>query len=106
MERVGKRIKEGKSILIFPEGTRKSTKAKPGIGKIALETKTDVVPVYIENSNHFLSCLFRKKRLCIVIGERYKIQNYPLKENMKDNYREFSDFILKKIYELKDECKS
>ncbi len=106
LQKVESILKSGKTILIFPEGTRKSNKAKPGIGKIALETKTDIVPIYIENSNDFWGCLFRKKRLCIVIGERYKISEYPLKDNMKENYREFSEFILKKIYELKNECAS
>ena len=106
LERVGERIKDGKSILIFPEGTRKSDKAKPGIGKIALETQTDIVPVYIKNSDSFWKCFFRKERLCIVIGKRYHIKNFELKENAKDNYREFSKMILDKINEMKDECDS
>jgi 1-acyl-sn-glycerol-3-phosphate acyltransferase len=104
LQKVEKSLQDGKTILIFPEGTRKSTKAKPGIGKIALETKTDIVPIYIENSNNFFGCLIRKKRLCIVIGERIKTDEYPIKENIKDSYREYSDFILKRIYELKNEC--
>lgn len=104
LERVNGKIKGGDSILIFPEGTRKSDKAKPGIGKIAIETQVDIVPIYIKNSDNFWKCLFRKERLCIVIGKRFSIKDYELKENMKDNYRELSHMILRKINEMKDEC--
>jgi len=49
-------LRKGHSILIFPEGTRKSSKVKSGIGKFALEAKKDVCPIYIYNSTNFWKC--------------------------------------------------
>jgi 1-acyl-sn-glycerol-3-phosphate acyltransferase len=97
-------IKSGNSILLFPEGTRKSDTAKPGIGKIALETRTNVLPVFILNSNNLLACLFRKKRLKIVVGEMIQTKDFMQKDITKESYRSFAKMVLGKINELEDEC--
>ena len=94
-----------RSILIFPEGSRKSFSAKPGIGILVYETKTPVLPVYIENSNDLKSCFLRKKRLNIYIGERMdpaKYQNLPAD---KKTYRLIAGEILEQINRLPDESK-
>ena len=90
-------------MLIFPEGTRKSSKAKSGIGKIALETGKDILPIYIENSDKFWSCLIGKKRLKIIFGEKIKATEFSQWEKNKDNYRKLAEMILERINRLKDE---
>lgn len=97
-------LNEGGSLLLFPEGTRKSDTAKPGIGKIALQTQKDILPVFIQNSTDFLGCLFRKKRLKIVIGEKIKTKDYIDGEITKDSYRSFAEMVLSRINELENEC--
>ncbi len=47
-------IKAGRSIIIFPEGTRENEDAlqsfKPGLGSLALHLNVPIVPVYIEGA--------------------------------------------------------
>ena len=65
-------LRKGHSILIFPEGTRKSNKVKSGIGKFAIEARKDICPILVENSTEFWKCFLGKKRLRIIIGEKIK----------------------------------
>ncbi|MCF7794159.1 MAG: 1-acyl-sn-glycerol-3-phosphate acyltransferase [Candidatus Cloacimonetes bacterium] len=97
-------LRKKRSILIFPEGTRKSTRVKSGIGKFAIEAKTDICPVYIENSTDFWSCFLGKKRLKIVIGEKIKSDEFAGLQANKENYQKLSENVMKKILELKNEC--
>ncbi|MCD4818799.1 MAG: 1-acyl-sn-glycerol-3-phosphate acyltransferase [Candidatus Cloacimonetes bacterium] len=99
-------LNKGDSILLFPEGTRKSSKVKAGIGKITSETGKNILPVYIQNSDHLWQCFFRKKKLVIVIGEIIDITEFQNIEDRKDKYRKIAEHTLKKIYELKNECEN
>ncbi len=96
-------LNKDESILIFPEGSRKNFTAKPGIGLLALNSKSRILPVYVENSNHIFQCLFRIKRLKIVFGKPIEpsyYENLPLE---KSSYRQFSNEILEIIKGLKNE---
>ncbi len=97
-------LRKGHSILIFPEGTRKSSKVKSGIGKFAIEAKKDVCPIYIHNSTNFWKCFFRKDRLKIVIGEKVKASKFIKMESAKENYKLLADDIMEKVYGLENEC--
>jgi len=94
---------KGNSILIFPEGTRNSNKPRPGIGKIAIETATNVLPVFIRNSNDFKKCFLKKDKLNFIIGDVIDIAPFIKKGETKENYREFSAYVLKKINELNND---
>ena len=97
-------LRKGHSILIFPEGTRKSNKVKSGIGKFAIEAKKDICPIYIHNSTNFLKCFLRKKRLKIVIGEKIKTTSFAEMKSTRGNYKNLAESVMKKVYELKNEC--
>jgi long-chain acyl-CoA synthetase len=47
-------LKEGRILLIFPEGTRSPTGAmtdfKPSIGYLALQNQVDIVPIFLEGT--------------------------------------------------------
>lgn len=103
IENVIEKLRSGHSMMIFPEGTRKSYKAKPGIGKIAIQTQKDILPIFMINSDDFRKCFFRKDRLKIVIGNKIKIDQLKHFKETKSDYRALADFILEKINELKDE---
>ena len=97
-------LRKGHSILIFPEGTRKSSNVKSGIGKFAIEAKKDICPIYIHNSTNFLKCFLGKERLTIVIGEKIKATSFAEMESTKENYRNLANGVMEKVYGLKDEC--
>lgn len=69
-------IQKGKSLLIFPEGTRSRTgnflPAKPGIGLIVLKTGLPVLPVFIKGSFRAMPPsrnLIRPGKIIIKIGK-------------------------------------
>jgi 1-acyl-sn-glycerol-3-phosphate acyltransferase len=97
-------LRKNRSILIFPEGTRKSSRVKSGIGKFAIEAKTDICPVYIENSTDFWGCFWGKKRLKIVIGKKIDSREFADWEANKENFQKLSEYVMKKILELKNDC--
>ncbi|OQY37756.1 MAG: hypothetical protein B6226_04815 [Candidatus Cloacimonetes bacterium 4572_65] len=95
-------LERGETILIFPEGSRKSTKAKAGIGLLAMNTNCMIVPVHIENSNKALACFFGLKRLKIVVGKPIEPSYFKDWERNKENYRKLSSEVLDTINGLKD----
>ena len=97
-------LNKGHSILIFPEGTRKSASVKSGVGKFAMQLKKDILPIYIKNSPFFWKCFLRKDKLKIVIGERIKVDSFSNLDETKENYRSLAEHVLKKINELSHEC--
>jgi 1-acyl-sn-glycerol-3-phosphate acyltransferase len=97
-------LRKGHSILIFPEGTRKSSKVKSGIGKFAIDTKRDICPVYIHNSTNFMKCFLGKERLKIVIGEKIKAISFAEMGDSKEDYKKLAKIVIEKVYRLKNEC--
>ncbi|MCK4956549.1 MAG: 1-acyl-sn-glycerol-3-phosphate acyltransferase [Candidatus Cloacimonetes bacterium] len=99
-----KALQEGYPLMMFPEGTRKSSSAKPGIGKMAYETRSNIIPVFIQYPASLLKALFRKDSLKIVIGEKIIIDEFEEFENRKDAYRFIAKYTLERILELENEC--
>ncbi|MBW6515859.1 MAG: 1-acyl-sn-glycerol-3-phosphate acyltransferase [Candidatus Cloacimonetes bacterium] len=100
IDRLKELLSQNKSILIFPEGSRKSFTAKPGIGILVHEMKVPILPIHIENSNNIKDCLIRKKRISIYIGERIEPEKYDDLPAEKKTYRQIADDILKTINRL------
>lgn len=100
INRVEKKLAKGQSVMIFPEGTRKSVKVKPGIGKLALETKKNILPILIKNSDDFWNCFLRKKHMDIIIGEPIDIQPFIKEKSVKQDYRDLAELVMKRIKEL------
>ena len=104
LNRAKEALNNGYRLLIFPEGTRKSSEAKPGIGKLAYETNSDIVPIFIHYPKSKLAAIFRKDSLKIVLGEKIKIKDFGDFENRKEAYRYIAKYTLEKIMELENEC--
>ena len=96
-----KMLDSGRSLLLFPEGTRRGKGIKPGIGMFAIKTKRDILPIYIENSDKVWSCLFSKRKIKIVFGERIKYEYLSEWEAKKENFQKLADYTYQKIMELK-----
>jgi cytidylate kinase len=65
-------LNEGGAVLIFPEGTRNKSGAlmppRAGIGRLAVVTRSPVLPVRISGSNQIRRSMRRKQLVRIVIG--------------------------------------
>jgi 1-acyl-sn-glycerol-3-phosphate acyltransferase len=90
-------LKSQQVLILFPEGHRSRTgelgAAKSGVGMLAAKSGCGVVPCYVHNSGRLLK--FRK--LCVHFDKVI----YPL-ENQ--TYQEFSEEVMNKIRQLKENC--
>ena len=90
-----KAVKEGKKLLIFPEGGTKhkaGDEAKVGAAMIAARTGAPIVPIYISENKKFRSKVY------VVFGDAY----IPEKTKSKDGYRAIADDMMRRIYALKE----
>ncbi|HBK02068.1 MAG TPA: hypothetical protein DDY77_03445, partial [Clostridiales bacterium] len=70
-----KTLKDGKKLIIFPEGTRNKTNErllpiKGGAGVLAAKTGVNVIPMYIRSKSRFL------RRNYLYIGEPIDMSEY------------------------------
>ena len=101
LAKVNEILNNEEAIVIFPEGSRKSFTAKPGIGLLAMNTGSQILPIYLANSNHLIQCLFRIKKLRLYIGKPLAKSSYENMENNKESYRKLSHDVLDIINGLK-----
>ena len=90
-----KAVKEGKKLLIFPEGGTKhkaGDEAKVGAAMIAARTGAPIVPIYISENKKFRSKVY------VIFGDAY----IPEKTKSKDGYRAIADDMMRRIYTLKE----
>ena len=90
-----KAVKEGKKLLIFPEGGTKhkaGDEAKVGAAMIAARTGAPIVPIYISENKKFRSKVY------VVFGDAY----IPEKTKSTDGYRASADDMMRRIYALKE----
>lgn len=90
-----KAVRNGRKLLIFPEGTTKHKKGdeiKEGAVRIALKTGAPILPIYIPENKKFRS------KVCVVIGKPF----VPEQTHSKEGYRQLADDIMRRIYALKE----
>lgn len=92
-----KAIKEGKSLLVFPEGTRVEyegeVQAKGGVVMIALRTGAMLLPAFVDGKKR----LFRRSR--IIFGEPY-LPETASRRATAEEYQTFADEVLRRAYAL------
>ena len=92
-----KLLKDGKYVLIFPEGTRvkenEEVDAKNGAAMLAARTGVPILPMYIPANKPAF------RRLTVVIGEPYKIVSETRRPTQED-YHRWACEIMDKIEEL------
>jgi 1-acyl-sn-glycerol-3-phosphate acyltransferase len=100
MKEALKRLKNGRVVLIFVEGTRRigsqPSKAHPGAGFLAIKSGVPVVPVFVKGTDKVMppgAKSFKRGRVYATFGEPIVIKDAP-------TYEEASRNILDKIYAL------
>ena len=88
-------VKDGKKLMIFPQGTRGAGEheAKEGAAMLALKTRAPIVPVYITEKKGF------RTHARVVIGKPF------LPDPQNKDYAAVSEDILRRIYALRGEVR-
>jgi len=95
-----RRLKIGRVILIFVEGTRRignePSKAQAGVGFLAMKSGVPIVPVYLKGTNQVMAPgtkFFKRGPVFATYGEPFFVTDAP-------TYEAASQRILDKIYAL------
>ena len=92
-----KSLREGFSLLIFPEGTRvkkgQNVRPKGGVTMIAIRAGAKLLPVFIGTTKR----LFHK--IPLVIGKPYT-PVYTERKGTAEEYQQNADEIMRQVYEL------
>jgi cytidylate kinase len=110
MKRLFSLLGEGRSVLMFPEGTRSRTgelrDLKPGLGFTALKSGTTIVPVYVTGTDRLFECLLRRVKLSVRIGPPIRVDANRPAEDRKDEYRVLTGMVRSALGMLKDEAEA
>ncbi|MDD4856513.1 MAG: (d)CMP kinase [Candidatus Krumholzibacteria bacterium] len=110
MKRILALLGAGRSILMFPEGTRSRTEElrdlKPGLGFTALKSGVAIVPVYVSGTSRLLHCLSRRRRLSVRIGPPIRVGVDCAAGDRRDAYRVLTGMVRSAIGMLKDETEN
>jgi len=103
-------LKQGRAVLMFPEGTRSLTgkllKPKPGVGMIAALTSSPVVPAYIKGTNRLRDVLLRKSRLEVIFGEPIVPPGRVGRGGLgKEDYGAITQEVMRRIADLAQEAR-
>jgi 1-acyl-sn-glycerol-3-phosphate acyltransferase len=100
-------LKDGESVIMFPQGTRHkgvdpaTTKVKFGCSMIAARANVSVLPIFIEVKNYRVR-LFRKT--VIHIGKEIPPEELEAVSEGPDDYRSGAELIFSRILALSEEC--
>ena len=104
-------LKNGKSLLIFPEGSRSPdgeiTEFKKGVGILGLEFNVPLIPTYIKGSFEVLArgtVKPRFKEVTIIFGKPIYPSDldFSKKPNGIDEYQFFVNEVREKVKDLKE----
>lgn len=91
-------LKEGKVMMIFPEGTRvkkgESVAAKPGVAMFATHAKVPIIPINISGDYGFM------KKITVFYGKPVSFEEYYGQKLPTDKLKELSQELMDNIYAL------
>lgn len=87
-------VKEGKKLIIFPQGTRGAAEGetKKGAAMLAVKTRAPILPMYISENKKF------RCKATVVIGKPF------MPDPKEKDYGVIADDILRRIYALKEQA--
>ena len=98
-------LKNGESIIMFPQGTRyigidpSETAVKHGCSLIASKAETPILPIYIKTKNYKIR-LF--KRTYVIIGKPIPFSELKELIGEKNDFKAGAEFVFSKILELSE----
>ncbi len=107
MKLILKKLKEGKRVLIFPEGTRTRDgslqESKPGIGMLVAKSGVPVQPVRILGTYQSWprGGRFRPHKLTVIIGDPVRFSEEDLGARTREGYQRIANQLMNAIGELK-----
>lgn len=104
MREMMKRMEEGQTLVIAPEGTRardeKMAQGKPGVAYLASKMGWTIVPVAISGTEDRIVINnlkhFKKTNIKLTAGKSFTLPSFP-KENREEKLQEFTDEIMCRI---------
>ncbi len=109
MKSVFRRLKEGKKVIIFPEGTRSISgdlqPGEPGVGLLIAKAGVPVLPIRILGAHQAMpkdKKYPQPARITIAIGKPWIYTPSDYTERGKDLYQRISDEVMRRIGELHD----
>ena len=100
-------LKQGKAVLMFPEGTRSLSgrflKPKPGVGMIAALASVPVVPAFVTGTNRLGSAVLRRSRLVVAFGEPVVPERDRTGSGGREGYLKISEEVMRRIAGLAKE---
>lgn len=97
-------LKDGKKLVIFPEGTRNKSEdmelgeVKHGVSMFAIKAKVPVVPMYINRKPKFMH------RTIITFGQPFELEELYGKRLDGEALEQASGIVAEKMKLLQDEC--
>jgi 1-acyl-sn-glycerol-3-phosphate acyltransferase len=104
-----KLLERDEAVVMYPEGGRSRTgeiaeQARPGVGRLALESGAPVVPVAIVGSHQVRNWKrLRFPRVTVQYGEPFKFER--VEHSTREQQQEAADYILDRIRELHAQLK-
>lgn len=98
-----KALKDGKRLVVFPEGTRLKDESlmlgeiKSGMAMIAIKTKTPIVPIWIERKPK----LFRHSRY--IVGKPFELSDFYGKKLDEQTLEQANLVVREKMLQVREE---
>lgn len=100
-------LRDGKKVLIFPEGTRSTTgalqSAEAGVGLFIAKSQVPVLPVRIFGTYECFprgSWFIKPAQITLVVGELWQPDLAQAKESGRELYQSLADEVMRRIGEL------
>jgi cytidylate kinase len=110
MKRIFDLLAGGRSVLMFPEGTRSRNgelrELKPGLGFTAIKSGSGIGPGSVDGTERLLDCLARRSKLSVRIGPPIRISGDGVSVDRKDEYRVLTEMVRSALGMLKDETQA
>ncbi len=112
MKKAVRLLKNGKPLLIFPEGTRSGTpemsEAQPGIGYLSMLSGAPILPAYVKGTETALpkgARSIKPNRVSVYFGNMIKPEKLKLASDRKEACQRLADYVVDEIKRLGDSIK-